>query len=163
MLIEKNAHNFWPLEKNVTLFEIQRTNIRSFCIDLIQLYDNLKLTNDNSDETNCHYDLESANNINIFEFRSKVKHIRFNSKDIIYNERITLKDWFCDYYQHYKDILDSKEEKPSAFTGCEERAEGKLYPLEDYLKFFGEGYFAWMDFYVIRVGSQQYSFWSIER
>ena len=47
MLIEKNAHNFWPLEKNYTLFEIQRTNIRSFCIDLIQLYDELKSTLNN--------------------------------------------------------------------------------------------------------------------
>lgn len=163
MLIEKNAHNFWPLEKNYTLFEIQRTNIRSFCIDLIQLYDELKRTNDNSDETNCHYNLESADNINIFESRSKVKYIKFNSKDITYNERIQLKDWFIDYYQRYQDMIKGKEEKPSAFTGIPENTEGKLYSLDSYLKFFGEGYFAWMDFYVIRVGSQQYSFWSIER
>lgn len=173
MLIEKNAHEFWPLDvngKDRTIYDIQRDYIRNFCVDLINIYEDLYLTNERADETQCHYDLSCPENLNIVEFKSKIKHIKFNSKDIIFNESITLKDWFIDFYQRRKDLLAGKD-RPSAFTNEDVLIrgnypafeQGHLYDLKCYLNFFGEGYFAWMDFYVIRIGSQQYSFYSLER
>ena len=171
MLVEKNAHEFWPLDvngKNRTIYDIQHDYIRNFCVDLINTYEDLYLTNERAEENQCHYDLSCPENLNIMNFRSKIKNIRFNSKDIIFNERIPLEDWFKDFYQRRKDIM---EDKPSAFSNEDVLvrgnipylAQGNLYELKNYLNFFGEGYFAWMDFYVIRIGSQQYSFYSLER
>ena len=59
-------------------------------------------------------------------------------------------------FRHGPDAVNSPQ-------GREMEMGGPLYKEEEYLQFFGPGEFPFMQFYVVRIGNQDYSFWNIAR
>lgn len=109
------------------------------------------------------------------------KEITYNNKNIIFETCVSdIKDRFLFYLQRLRekginpdlvkdphqpkilsDILIAKKE------GCLQSACSidsiPLYKSEEYTQFFGAGEFPFMQFYVVRIGNQDYSFWNIVR
>lgn len=59
------------------------------------------------------------------------------------------------------DILPTKKE--GCFSSACHIDSIPLYKSEEYTQFFGPGEFPFMQFYVVRIGNQDYSFWNIVR
>lgn len=109
------------------------------------------------------------------------KQITYNNKNIMFETCVSdLKDRFLFYLKRLRekginpdlvkdphqpkilsDILPTKEE--GCFCSACHIDSIPLYKEEEYLQFFGPGEFPFMQFYVVRIGNQDYSFWNIAR
>lgn len=168
---DAKALGFWDMQRNQDIFEIQRELINCFNYQLYRIYGEMRKENDtsiNDDSPKPNYDLASIYNYNFFNSRyPRAKTIRYNSKDVTYEECIDLRDHFIKYYQEMKEFRNRTKDKPS-LPDCDKGAkidaeDIELYELKDYLNFFGPGEFPMMFFVIVRIGNKQYSFYTIER
>ena len=123
MMRDAKALGFWDVQRNQDIFELQREHIGCFNYQLYRIYGELRKENEtpaNNDVPKPDYDLASIYNYQLFNSRyPRARMIRYNTKDVVYEEIISLRDYFIQYYQEMKDFRDRTKDKPS-LPNCDE-------------------------------------------
>lgn len=174
-LIQTTALDLWGF-KNTDIDSRILDYKDNFCDHFLRLFHQHKIW---AEEKPIEIGLQ---NYNLFENTyPQHKEITYNNKNVVFETCVSdIKNRFLFYLSRKREKginpdLAKDPKQPKVISdilitnneGCLQSGchidSIPLYKTEEYIQFFGAGEFPFMQFYIVRIGNQDYSFWNIVR